>query len=103
MEHTLPFIYLMDSITKNIGEPFKSIFSRKIHGIFLGAYKKIPSVETRNKLKHLLATWEPVFGSEQTKLIKEEAHKLDNPINNPGSAMNQFSMPPQYITNPPIV
>ena|SRR3990167_6270977 len=87
----------MDSITKNIGEPFKSIFARKISNIFLGAYKKIVAPEIRNKLKHLLSTWDTVFGAELTKAIKEEVSKLDNP------AINQYGIPSYIPNSTPIV
>ena len=52
----LPALYLLDSISKNIGPPYVSLFCRFIERAFLSAYHAVdPS--TKIKMEELLGTW----------------------------------------------
>ncbi|KAH8922214.1 hypothetical protein BT69DRAFT_1282456, partial [Atractiella rhizophila] len=55
----LPLLYLIDSISKNIGHPYPSLFSRFIERSFLQSYHLVSAEQpqARQKLEELLGTW----------------------------------------------
>lgn len=53
---TLPGLYLLDSICKNLGHPYVSLFSRQIVVIFLSIYRNVDD-GTKIKMEELLGTW----------------------------------------------
>ena len=53
-------MYLMDSIVKNVGEPYLSRFARHLVSVFGGFYGKASDAE-KGSLKRLLSTWKPYF------------------------------------------
>ncbi|KAK4052662.1 mRNA 3' end processing factor [Microbotryomycetes sp. JL201] len=55
-EHKLPALYLLDSISKNIGPPYVALFARFIERVFLQAYRSVDG-PTQVKLEELLGTW----------------------------------------------
>jgi pre-mRNA cleavage complex 2 protein Pcf11 len=52
----LPVIYLIDSICKNVGEPYIQLFARNIVSVFLDAYT-LAEVQARRSFERLLQTW----------------------------------------------
>ncbi|GAA5832500.1 hypothetical protein JCM11251_001348 [Rhodosporidiobolus azoricus] len=54
--YILPTFYLLDSISKNIGAPYITLFSRFLERSFLSAYHAVDS-STKTKLEELLGTW----------------------------------------------
>lgn len=52
----LPVIYLLDSICKNVGEPYLQLFARNIVSVFLDAYT-LAEFSTRRSFERLLQTW----------------------------------------------
>ncbi|GAA5914453.1 hypothetical protein JCM6882_003022 [Rhodosporidiobolus microsporus] len=54
--YLLPTFYLLDSISKNIGAPYLTLFSRFLERSFLSAYHAVDSA-TKTKLEELLGTW----------------------------------------------
>jgi pre-mRNA cleavage complex 2 protein Pcf11 len=52
----LPALYLMDSIAKNIGQPYVSLFSRYLERLFLQTYREVDAA-TQTKMEELLGTW----------------------------------------------
>lgn len=52
----LPVIYLIDSICKNVGEPYIQLFARNIVSVFLDAYT-LAELSTRRSFERLLQTW----------------------------------------------
>lgn len=52
----LPVMYLMDSILKNIGEPYISLFSGNLTKLFGQTYNLVDS-DTQMKFKRLVNTW----------------------------------------------
>lgn len=52
----LPALYLLDSISKNIGPPYINLFCRFIERRFLEAYQVVDPA-TKTKMEELLGTW----------------------------------------------
>ncbi|GAA5990252.1 hypothetical protein JCM11641_001799 [Rhodosporidiobolus odoratus] len=70
--HLLPTFYLLDSISKNIGPPYLTLFSRFLERGFLSSYHSAdPS--TKTKLEELLGTWKTggADGGELFRLPEE--------------------------------
>ena len=55
-QHKLPAMYLMDSIMKNIGQPYVSLFEKNLVGLFLGVYRQVLPPEQLS-LGKLAGTW----------------------------------------------
>lgn len=76
--HQLPALYLLDSICKNIGEPYTGQFSSRILGIFTHSFNAAPE-PIRLKLNELFKTWtvpmpntgEPLFSHDTLRLIND--------------------------------
>ncbi|KAK4146521.1 uncharacterized protein C8A04DRAFT_34975 [Dichotomopilus funicola] len=66
---TLPALYVLDSVVKNVPTPYALYFGPKLYSIFMGAYTKVDN-STRRKMDEMLKTWkEPVPGSISTKPV----------------------------------
>ncbi|KAK4057545.1 mRNA 3' end processing factor [Microbotryomycetes sp. JL221] len=74
-EYKLPALYLLDSISKNIGPPYVALFARFIERVFLHAYRSVDS-SIQIKLEELLGTWRTGSpdGGELFRLPEEGAH-----------------------------
>lgn len=59
--YLLPTFYLLDSISKNIGPPYLTLFSRFLERTFLSSYHAVDS-STKTKLEELLGTWKTGAG-----------------------------------------
>lgn len=57
----LPFLYLMDSIVKNIGANYIACFSANLFHSFTAAYAVVPP-QVRMSMHRMLNTWPPYFG-----------------------------------------
>ncbi|KPI35714.1 uncharacterized protein AB675_1268 [Cyphellophora attinorum] len=65
----LPALYLLDSISKNVGSPYTIYFGRNLYGVFMGAFSQVDD-NVRRKLEEMLRTWrEPVPGSTSTQPV----------------------------------
>lgn len=60
----LPTLYLIDSICKNIGQPYIDLFSRNIVSLFLNVYASLPDVNLQNEFVRVLRTWDNVMSLE---------------------------------------
>ncbi|KAK9836295.1 hypothetical protein WJX81_002795 [Elliptochloris bilobata] len=58
-KHKLPALYLVDSIAKNVGQPFIGLFAQNLPQVYATVWQAAP--ETRNALEKLRATWHGVF------------------------------------------
>ncbi|KAM7206292.1 hypothetical protein V8F33_000578 [Rhypophila sp. PSN 637] len=68
-QRTLPALYVLDSIVKNVPTPYALYFGPRLYSIFMGAYTKVDN-PTRRKMDEMLRTWkEPVPGSISTKPV----------------------------------
>ncbi|KAK0704986.1 hypothetical protein B0H67DRAFT_649376 [Lasiosphaeris hirsuta] len=66
---TLPALYVLDSVVKNVPTPYALYFGPKLYSIFMNAYTKVDNT-TRRKMEEMLRTWkEPVPGSISTKPV----------------------------------
>ncbi|KAK3397216.1 hypothetical protein B0T20DRAFT_252128 [Sordaria brevicollis] len=66
---TLPALYVLDSVVKNVPTPYALYFGPKLYSIFMGAYTKVDN-PTRRKMDEMLKTWkEPVPGSTNPKPV----------------------------------
>ncbi|CAO1617959.1 unnamed protein product [Parajaminaea phylloscopi] len=68
--HRLPSLYLLDSISKNIGPPYTSLWAQRIAHLFLESYR-IVDQPTKMRMEELLNTWRsgardgtPLFGGD---------------------------------------
>ncbi|KAK4121797.1 hypothetical protein N657DRAFT_576730 [Parathielavia appendiculata] len=79
---TLPALYVLDSIVKNVPTPYVLYFGPKLYSIFMGAYTKVDNA-TRRKMDEMLKTWkEPVPGSISTKPVfpLEQVRPIENAL-----------------------
>ena len=66
---TLPDLYVLDSIVKNVRTPYADFLGPKLYSLFMGAYAKVDS-STRRKMEEMLRTWkEPIPGFMDTKPV----------------------------------
>ncbi len=71
---TLPALYVLDSVVKNVPTPYALYFGPKLYSVFMGAYTKVDN-GTRRKMDEMLKTWkEPVPGSISTKPVFPPEH-----------------------------
>lgn len=56
-KYKLHTFYLMDSIVKNIGNPYNLLFARNLHKIFTESYLVVTDTLTRQNLINLFKTW----------------------------------------------
>ncbi|KAL2179897.1 uncharacterized protein P884DRAFT_275492 [Thermothelomyces heterothallicus CBS 202.75] len=79
---TLPALYVLDSVVKNVPTPYALYFGPKLYSIFMGAYTKVDNA-TRRKMDEMLKTWkEPVPGSLSTKPVfpLEQVRPIENAL-----------------------
>lgn len=71
----LPALYLLDSIVKNVGEPYRSLFEKNLQTTFLSAFRAVPKAVRQSMMK-LLETWPPYFGNNLISLLKVRANEV---------------------------
>ena len=59
-EKKLPLLYLMDSICKNVGNPYTNLFTQNIVSNFCDVFEKVDE-KTRLSLYKLRQTWSTIF------------------------------------------
>jgi pre-mRNA cleavage complex 2 protein Pcf11 len=64
---SLPAFYLLDSICKNLGPPYTTLFARQLPLVFLTTYRNV-DLATQVKLEELVATWR-TGGPNNTELF----------------------------------
>lgn len=74
--HRLPALYLMDSISKNIGSPYTELWAPRIVALFMESYRVVDQ-PTRRRMEDLLATWRnagvngrPLYGDQAQQTIE---------------------------------
>ncbi|KAI9286316.1 hypothetical protein BC943DRAFT_342727 [Umbelopsis sp. AD052] len=96
----LPVIYLVDSICKNVGEPYIQLFARNIASLFLESYTRA-EVSTRRSFERLLQTWKngmpdgrPVFSRSVLEPVERSVRYLQQQ-----SPQQHQQPPPQQSPN----
>ncbi len=77
----LLYLYLADSILKNVGSSYIHKFSINIYNVFRNVYSTASST-TRTSLHRLLNTWPSVFGPELVTSLRAITVECDNIIAN---------------------
>lgn len=110
----LPTLYLIDSICKNIGEPYISVFATLLPSAFLTSFRQLRDERTRHEFGRTLETWWGLFPDglvrdiqrhsfgEQSSLGRRqlpEAVLAEPPARRP--VPNQFGPRPPLIPVPP--
>jgi len=72
----LPFLYLLDSIIKNVGSPYKELISARAMFLIGQAYSA-SNVDNCARIRRLLGTWIPVYGAELVKSISVSLDQID--------------------------
>ncbi|CEH13287.1 mRNA cleavage and polyadenylation factor I/II complex, subunit Pcf11 [Ceraceosorus bombacis] len=97
-EHRLPALYLLDSISKNVGAPYTTMWSERISALFLETYR-IVDQPTKMRMEELLATWRnsgpgksQLFGpNAQWEVERTLFGNQGPPQTNKGNAMGSIS------------
>lgn len=68
-DRKLPAMFLLDSVVKNIGQPYILFLSRNLYKTFMETYSLVND-STRRKLDELLKTWkQPVPGQSNPRPV----------------------------------
>ncbi|CAO1615505.1 unnamed protein product [Sympodiomycopsis kandeliae] len=83
--YRLPAMYVLDSISKNIGSPYVSLWGQRIAHIFLETYRLVDQ-QTKVRMEELLNTWrtagqagQPLFGGEAQWEIERNLYGNQGP------------------------
>jgi CID domain len=87
----LPCLYLLDSISKNIGPVYVNRFRPGLYRCFVAAYDPADP-QTRASMMRLLNTWPPVFGHEPVEAIRRHI-AASGPAPAPGPSNIQQNVP----------
>ncbi|RXG58816.1 Pre-mRNA cleavage complex 2 protein Pcf11 [Armadillidium vulgare] len=74
--YKLPALYLVDSIVKNVGMPYKRLFASSIDKVFPHVFEKVDE-EGRRKLYKLRQTWNDVFPHSRLCYLDTKVHGID--------------------------
>ncbi|KAL7636569.1 UNVERIFIED_CONTAM: hypothetical protein RMT77_013346 [Armadillidium vulgare] len=99
--YKLPALYLVDSIVKNVGMPYKRLFASSIDKVFPHVFEKVDE-EGRRKLYKLRQTWNDVFPHSRLCYLDTKVHGIDPawpvpPVPKTTSPNHQFKRQKIYI------
>ncbi|GJQ08772.1 hypothetical protein GpartN1_g563.t1 [Galdieria partita] len=92
----LPTLYLLDSIVKNVGEPYRSLFEKNLQITFLSAFRAVPKA-VRQSMMRLLETWPPYFGNNLISLLKVRANEVQKQIQENAKGYEAVHVNPQVL------
>ncbi|XP_078078009.1 pre-mRNA cleavage complex 2 protein Pcf11 isoform X1 [Mustelus asterias] len=72
----LPVMYLMDSIVKNVGGSYISLFAQNLSPVFSSVFEKVDE-STRKSLFKLRSTWDEMFQLTKLYALDVKVNKLD--------------------------
>lgn len=75
-EFKLPILYLIDSIVKNVGQQYKTLFNVKIATIFCDVFSKV-NEKIREKMYALRQTWNDVFPQKKLYTLDVKVNYID--------------------------
>ena len=90
----LPFLYLIDSIVKNIGASYISCFSVNLFHTFTSSYTVVPP-QVRMSMHRLINTWPPYFGMDLVTSMRRNI--TDQDAMNPPLQMPSNPVPQQPV------
>ncbi|XP_023724506.1 pre-mRNA cleavage complex 2 protein Pcf11-like [Cryptotermes secundus] len=93
-EIKLPVLYLIDSILKNVGDVYTSLFTQNFVSAFCGVFEK-GDKETRSQMFTLRKTWKKVSPPEKL-------HAVDVRVNAVDPAWPITDVPPTIDVNPRV-
>lgn len=73
MEYKLPALYLIDSIVKNIGEPYVGLLSALLPTAFPEAYRQLRDDRVRRDFGRTLETWWNVLSPDLIRSIQQRS------------------------------
>ncbi|WFD42721.1 hypothetical protein MPSI1_001370 [Malassezia psittaci] len=83
--YRLPSMYLLDSISKNIGSPYTELWAPRVSTLFLESYRVVDQ-PTKRRMEELLATWRtagpggrPLFGDNPQMTIERALFGTEGP------------------------
>lgn len=101
--HRLPSLYLLDSISKNIGPPYTTLWSQRIAHLFLESYR-IVDQPTKVRMEELLNTWRigapdgtPLFGGDAQWEIERNLYGSQGVPPHILKAQQRLSAPPNGV------
>lgn len=78
--YRLPALYVLDSISKNIGAPYTTLWSQRIAHLYLDTYRVVDQ-QTKMRMEELLTTWRtggqggnPLFGGDAQWAIERNIY-----------------------------
>ncbi|KAL3131128.1 hypothetical protein ABBQ38_000433 [Trebouxia sp. C0009 RCD-2024] len=89
----LPTLYLVDSIVKNVQEPYISLFCRNLAQVFFAVWKLR---EVQPQMRKLLSMWEGIFPQQLLSILKR---KTEQPELMQSSGLRRSDPPVQYQSN----
>ncbi|KAK4524206.1 hypothetical protein GAYE_SCF02G2105 [Galdieria yellowstonensis] len=92
----LPTLYLLDSIVKNVGEPYRSLFEKNLQTTFLSAFRVVPKA-VRQSMMRLLETWPPYFGNNVISLLKVRANEVQKLLQENATGHEAIHVNPQVL------
>lgn len=96
-QYKLFAIYLIDSICKNIGNPYNLVFGTKLYSIFTLTYLVVTDTPTRQNLINLFKTWTLAQTSLGLPLFPEDViKKIEEFIIKATSISGSQAPPPQH-------
>ncbi|XP_055540446.1 uncharacterized protein LOC129727068 [Wyeomyia smithii] len=72
----LPLLYLVDSIVKNVGKEYQSLFSQVIVSMFCGVFETV-NERVREKMFSLRQTWNDVFPQSKLYALDIKVNAID--------------------------
>ncbi|XP_049536265.1 uncharacterized protein LOC125951454 isoform X2 [Anopheles darlingi] len=75
-EVKLPILYLVDSIVKNVGKQYQSLFSQVIVNMFCGVFETV-NERVREKMFGLRQTWNDVFPQSKLYALDIKINSID--------------------------
>lgn len=112
--YRLPAMYVLDSISKNIGAPYVSLWSQRIAHLFLETYRLVDQ-PTKVRLEELLNTWrtggqggQPLYGGEAQWEIERNLYGSRGPPSGiqphlqPPGAFSGSRASPRPATHSPV-
>lgn len=97
----LPFLYLVDSIMKNIGQPYVGLFCPILPNAFIAAYSTTPE-DVRMSMQRLLNTWPVLFGDAIVSNMRMRAANFDKQYGHAQPQLTGLQSMPLVHPGPPV-